>query len=179
MRGGCKGPPDKQGLTEGWRMPARNERHRPFSSRQLHRALLASSVAAQCAQQRGAAPTHEGGEVWRLGGVIPGEGLHLALSALAALLGQEAQVAVARGLELQAMEDERSGGEMEAGIMQAKPEPMLPLARPHCRGRHPRACAAALHPACCIAALLHRPDGMPSCGPCGETSCRWCVQRGA
>lgn len=36
-----------------------------------------------------------------LGGVILGEGLHLALSALAALAGQEAQRAVAGVLELQ------------------------------------------------------------------------------
>jgi hypothetical protein len=45
--------------------------------------------------------THEGSQVGGLGGVILGEGLHLALAALAALLGQEAQVPVAGVLELQ------------------------------------------------------------------------------
>ena len=44
--------------------------------------------------------THEGRQVRRLGLVILGEGLHLALAALAALLGEEPQTAVARGLEL-------------------------------------------------------------------------------
>ena len=71
------------------------------------RALPAAGRQLSRAEQRAAAPTHEGGEVRRLGGVIPGEGLHLALAALAALLGQEAQVAVARGLELQGGREER------------------------------------------------------------------------
>lgn len=42
--------------------------------------------------------THEGGEVGRLGGVVLGERLHLALAAPAALLGQEAQVAYRNAL---------------------------------------------------------------------------------
>jgi hypothetical protein len=45
--------------------------------------------------------THEGSKVGCHLGVVLREGLHLALGALAALLGQEAQVAVAGSLELQ------------------------------------------------------------------------------
>ena len=43
---------------------------------------------------------HEGSKMRSLGGVITGERLHLTLSALAALLGQEAQMTVAGCLEL-------------------------------------------------------------------------------
>ena len=45
-----------------------------------------------------------------LGGVIPGERLHLAAAAAAPLLGQEAQVAVAGRLELQAGPEAAGGG---------------------------------------------------------------------
>ena len=53
---------------------------------------------------------HEGSEMRLLGGVIAGEGLNFALAALAALLGQEAQRAVAGMLKLWGL-TERGGGE--------------------------------------------------------------------